>query len=216
MSTGRMLALLLIAAGMGAIAPNPRAGASDPETGRSLFQDKQCIRCHPVEGKEAAGPTLARIRRPQGAMELAGRLWNHAPVMFATLSQEGIEWPRISVQEMSDLMAYLQADSARDPKPDLFKGQVALLRKGCLKCHSLRREGGPVEPDLAEPRSDYESAPAWAAAMWTHTPAMAGMAGRQGVPYPRFAGDEMGNLIAFLRYAATAAPPGRPRTAPRK
>ena len=81
-----------------------------------------------------------------------------------------------------------------------------LIRKGCLKCHSFRREGGRVEPDLAEQRADYASAAAWAATMWTHTPRMATMASQQGIPYPRFSGDEMGNLLAFLRGASVAAP----------
>ena len=109
-------------------------------------------------------------------------------------------------------MAYLLADLARDPKPDASKGQLVLIRKGCLKCHSLAREGGRIEPDLTERRADYESAVAWAAAMWTHTPAMAAMAERQGMPYPRFSGDEMGNLVGFLKQAATAARRPAPAT----
>jgi cytochrome c2 len=135
-------------------------------------------------------------------MELAGRLWNHLPAMFASMAGRGAAWPEISVGEMGDLMAYLQADTKRDPKPDVVKGQQLVLKKGCLKCHSLRREGGPVRPDLAEQRSDYASAASWAATMWTHTPRMAAMASRQGVAYPRFADDEMVNLVGFLRQAS--------------
>jgi cytochrome c551/c552 len=211
---GRLLALLVT--GVGLVAPGNGALAADnpgdADTGRALFSSKHCVRCHVSEGKQAVGPALGELRRPQGEMELAGRLWNHAPAMFATLAREGLEWPRISAREMADLMAYLRADPARDPEPDLFKGQVTLLRKGCLKCHSLRREGGRVEPDLAEPRSDYESAAAWAAAMWTHAPAMVGMAGQRGIQYPRFSGDEMGNLVGFLKHAATTSPPSRSGT----
>jgi hypothetical protein len=115
---------------------------------------------------------------------------------------------------MADLMAYLLADAGRDPEPNLLKGQLVLLRKGCLKCHSLAREGGRIEPDLAERRADYDSAAAWAAAMWTHTPAMATMAARQGIPYPRFSEDEMGNLVGFLKQAAAVAPRRRSGSAP--
>lgn len=147
-------------------------------------------------------------------MELAGRLWNHVPGMFAALAQDRSEWPRITASEMADLMAYLQADAVRDPQPDFLKGQLMLLRKGCLKCHSFGKEGGRIEPDLAERRSDYESAVAWATAMWTHTPAMAAMAARLGIAYPRFSGDEMGNLLGYLKHAAAAASPRRSGTAP--
>ena len=39
--------------------------------------------------------------------------------------------------------------------------------------------------------------------MWAHTPRMAAMASRQGVPYPRFTGDEMANLVGLLRSTAS-------------
>jgi cytochrome c551/c552 len=126
--------------------------------------------------------------------------------MFAALKQEGAGWPQISVAEMADLMAYLQAEAPRDPEPDPLRGQVVLVRKACLKCHSLRGEGGRIGPDLAERRSEYASAAAWAATMWTHTPRMAAVAAEQGVLYPRFSGDEMGNLLGFLRSASVASP----------
>ncbi len=206
----RALATLLIGTGICTAAPGawaPAEGGS-PDAGRAVFVAKQCARCHPPRRERGPGPALEELRRPQGEMELAGRLWNHVPGMAATLRQEGFEWPRISGAEMADLMAYLQADGARDPAPDLYKGQVTLLRKGCLKCHSLRQEGGPVKPDLAERRADYDSAAAWAATMWTHTPRMAAAAARQGAPYPRFAGDEMANLVGLLR-SASATPPTR-------
>ena len=49
--------------------------------------------------------------------------------------------------------------------------------------------------------------------MWTHTPRMFGMAASQGLPYPRFTGDEMNNLLAYLRGATketAAGAAGRP------
>jgi cytochrome c551/c552 len=190
------------------------AATGDPELGRALFVDKACVRCHQPRGSHAAGPPLEELRRPQGEMELAGRLWNHVPAMFVALAQESSQWPRFTPAEMADLMAYLLADAARDPVPDPSKGQSVLLRKGCLKCHSLAREGGRVEPDLADRRADYESPAAWAATMWTHTPGMAAMAARQGIPYPRFDADDMGNLLGFLKQAATNTPARRSVTAP--
>lgn len=203
MAPRRRLAGLVIGAGVCAgVLGVAVAEPGDPDAGRTVFADKQCPRCHLTRDERGAGPALESIRRPQGEMELAGRLWNHLPAMFASVTGRGADWPPISVPEMGDLMAYLQADARRDPEPDLARGQMTLLRKGCLKCHSLRREGGPVKPDLAERRADYESAAAWAAAMWAHTPRMAEMARRQGVPYPRFSGDEMANLVGLLRSAA--------------
>ena len=205
MGSRRTLAVLLcVGACMAALGGPAVADAKSPETGRAVFADKQCARCHLPRGEPGAGPALEDLRRPQGEMELAGRLWNHLPAMFSSLTGKGAGWPRISMTEMGDLMAYLQADPGRDPEPDLLRGQVILLRKGCLKCHSLRGEGGPIKPDLAERRADYESPAAWAVTMWTHTPRMAAMASRQGVPYPRFTGDEMANLVGLLRNASAS------------
>jgi cytochrome c551/c552 len=210
----------LIGAGACAAAPGDGgaavAGPGDPGLGRAVFTGKQCGHCHLPRGEPGAGPALEELRRPQGALELAGRLWNHVPGMFAALAQGRLEWPRISVAEMSNLMAYLRADAARDPAADHFEGQVTLVRKGCLKCHSLRGEGGRIEPDLSAHRADYASAPAWAATMWAHTPRMAAMAHRQGIAYPRFSGHEMGDLLGFLRSAAVAMPPSGSKPAPKR
>lgn len=201
MKIGRMLATLAV--GVLVLIPGP-AGSGDPEHGRTLFSAKGCPRCHDPAQATGAAPGLEELRRPQGEFELAGRLWNHVPAMFGSLRSLGVEWPTLSAPEMADLMTFLQADARRDPAPDRTRGQLVLVSKACLKCHSLRGEGGAVKPDLAEARPDYESAAAWAAAMWTHAPRMAAMASERGVPYPRFSGDEMANLVGLLR--ASSAP----------
>jgi mono/diheme cytochrome c family protein len=176
--------------------------AGDPERGARLFASKECARCHRPRGEPGIGPPIEDLRRPQGAFELAGRLWNHVPAMFTMAGQAGLAWPGISQPEMGDLMAYLEADPARDPAPDLFKGEAGLVRKGCLKCHSLRGEGGRVGPDLGQRRPVYDSAVAWAAAMWVHTPVMAAKAREIGISYPRFDGRELSDLVGYLRTTA--------------
>ena len=122
--------------------------------------------------------------------------------MFTSFGREGLPWPHVSAAEMGDLMAYLQADPARDPAPDLARGETTLVRKGCLKCHSLRGEGGRVGPDLGQRRRLYDSAVAWTAAMWVHTPRMAVKALDLGLWYPRFVEDELDNLVGYLRSVA--------------
>ena len=196
LSAGLAWALLAAAPPSGAQAPG------DAERGRAVFSAKQCVRCHAAGAQQGGGPLVEQLRRPQGVYELAGRLWNHAPAMFVTLRQEGHAWPEISVTEMTDLMAYLQADAARDPAPDISRGQALLVRKGCLKCHRLRGEGGMVGVELTRARAGYESAVVWAATIWSHAPRMAEEASRMGALYPRFSGEEMGNLVGFLRSSA--------------
>ncbi len=202
MSRTRTLAMLLSIAGTAALGLGGAALADQKDAGRAVFVEKRCARCHAPRADGGTGPALEDIKRPQGEMELAGRLWNHVPNMFAATALQGVDWPQISAGEMAALMAYLGAEPARDGTPDPAKGQVTLMRKGCLKCHSFRREGGRVEPDLSARRADYESAAAWASTMWTHSPRMAARARELGLSYPRFADDEMGNLVGYLRSAA--------------
>ncbi len=198
------LTAFVVAVGLGgaAVASSAAEAAADATRGQEVFASKHCARCHLPRRPRGPGPAREDLRRPQGAYELAGRLWNHAPAMFTVLTHEGIEWPRISAPEMADLMAYLQADPRRDPAPDLSKGQLVLVSKGCLKCHRWKTEGGRVGPDLVERRGTFAPAAKWAAAMWGHTPRMAAAAIRIGVLYPRFSGDEMAHLVGFLRSGA--------------
>jgi cytochrome c2 len=198
----RRLAALTLGAALAAALASGAAAADatgDATRGERVFAGKGCARCHAGGRQPPLAPPLDVLRRPQGAWQLAGRVWNHAPGMFTLLAQEGTAWPAIDAGEMADIMAYLGADPARDPAPDVLKGQLTLISKGCLKCHSFRREGGRIGPDLAEPRPEYASASAWAAAMWMHTPRMAATALQQGVLFPRFSADELGNLVGFLR-----------------
>ena len=203
MSARQLLAAILLVGGALAVAgPAAAERRGDDERGGALFASKECARCHKPRGERALGPPLEELRRRQGMLELAGRLWNHAPAMLGVLEYEKLEWPRISALEMADLMAYLQADPARDPTPDLSAGQATLVRKGCLKCHRLRGEGGTLGIELTTYPGGYESPVVWAASIWHHSPRMAGQAAQIGVLYPRFAGEEMANLFGFLKSVA--------------
>ena len=190
------LALVLAVLGAGVVAAQSRGDAA---RGEATFSAKQCVRCHRPGSARTIGPGLDQLRRKQGAWELAGRMWNHAPAMFTVLTQEGIAWPEISADEMADLMAYLEADPALDAKPDNGRGLTTLIAKGCLKCHAYRGEGGRIGPDLYERRDEFVSAPRFAARMWRHTPRMTAVALERGILYPRFADDEMAQLVAYLR-----------------
>jgi cytochrome c2 len=193
-------------AATGATAPVAGQTPPDADRGRAVFELSGCARCHlPRAERQGIGPPLEAIRRPQGAFHVAGRLWNHAPGMFAVYEKEGLRWPRMTQEQMTELMVYLGAEPARDATADLVRGQIVLVRKGCLKCHRLRNEGGTVAMELTTYHGGYESPVVWATTVWNHAPRMAEHAGRLGVLYPRFVGDEMADLVAFLRSVATPA-----------
>ena len=199
-----LLGLSMVVASGGSGSTTAAEAPGDVTRGQAVFTAKQCVRCHAVRGQPSVGPVIEELRRPQGAYELAGRFWNHAPAMFTSLRRDGIAWPEIEPAEMADLMAYLQADATRDPAPDPFQGHILLVSKGCLKCHRYRGEGGKISEELTQYNPGYQSPVAWAGAVWKHAPRMAEEARRMGVPYPRFTGEEMGNLVGLLRSTAKA------------
>ena len=178
------------------------APQGDREQGRRLFEEKGCIQCHVPPGKpKEIGPPLATLQRRQGLLELAGRLWNHAPAMQQEFAERGKAWPTLSTKEMADLAAFLLAKPGADPPGSEAKGQVLLLKKGCLKCHTFFGEGAGVGPDLTR-GPVYDSPLDWATGVWDHAPKMRAKAEQLGTEYPRFEADEMVDLVAFLKASA--------------
>jgi mono/diheme cytochrome c family protein len=174
----------------------------DREQGRRLFEAKGCIVCHAPTGKpKEIGPSLSALQRPQGLLELAGRLWNHAPSMQQLLAQQGKTWPTLSTKEMADLAAFFLAKPGADRPGSKTRGQVLLFKKGCLKCHTFFGEGAGVGPDLAR-FPHYGSPLEWATSVWDHAPKMRAKAEKLGTDYPRFEGDEMIDLVEFLKASA--------------
>ena len=174
----------------------------DRENGDRLFEEKGCIQCHSPPGKpKEIGPPLATLQRRQGLIELAGRLWNHAPAMQQQFAERGKAWPTLSTKEMADLAVFLLARPGADPPGSAARGQVLLLKKGCLKCHSFFGEGAGVGPDLSR-STVYNSPLDWDTGVWDHAPMMRAKAEQLGTEYPRFEADEMVDLVAFLKASA--------------
>jgi mono/diheme cytochrome c family protein len=84
--------------------------ARDPARGRRVFVAKGCAGCHenaasrsPSEG----APNLASGSRHFSGPVMTAVLWRHGPAMLERMQATGVKWPRLSVQDMSALIAYL-------------------------------------------------------------------------------------------------------------
>ncbi len=195
------------ASGRRSVAVRSYVVPGNPEQGKSLFQQKGCGRCHPVSpGKGGIGPNLWQQPFKAGVTEITAAMWNHGPGMWAKMKGEGISFPTFSGREMSDLLAYLYFLRFLDKPGDPVIGSKVFSDKGCASCHNLPGEGGGVGPDLSKGES-IQSGIAWASAMWNHAPAMEQKVEEIGMPWPRFEGDEMRDLEAYLQSQIPQANP---------
>lgn len=163
--------------------------------GKELFAAKGCSRCHRADSQLA--PDLRRIGAQYSVTQIAGLMWNHALKMWERMEQMGIPPPVFADNEMADIIAYIYSIRFSGRAGDATRGRDLFADKGCAECHKIAAQGhGTVGPDLA---GRWETSPLEVAReMWNHADLMAPQMARRQIPWPRFEGDQMADLIAFL------------------
>lgn len=177
----------------------PLALSGDPMAGQRLFAQKACLTCHAIRGVGGTvGPDLGREGQYSSVTSIAGAMWNHGPAMEAKMKQLGIARPQFSKNEMADLIAYFYFVGSSDPRGDQTNGKKLFTQKGCAACHALGESEQKIGPDLATSAA-ITSPLHLAAAMWNHAPTMEKLAQEKGLPWPKFAGNEMRDLVEYIR-----------------
>ena len=176
----------------------------NPTVGARLFAEKQCVKCHALGGSQAGiGPDLGRIHFTGTVLDVAGAFWNHAPVMREKMHDLKIQPPVLTSHEMADIVAFVTAyryylTELGEPG-DPARGEQVFKAKSCIKCHSATgSDWGKPGPSLDQYRGLF-SAISMAQVMWNHGPQMSEIMRARGVPWPNFAGREMGDLLAYLQ-----------------
>jgi cytochrome c2 len=188
----------------------------NPLEGSRLFSDKGCSRCHAVQGVGGTtGPDLGRgiLNRP--LLEIAGVMWSHSPGMEHFFQERRIARPLFRPSEMASLLTFLYYLGSLDPPGDAAAGARLFRQKGCQICHSLGGKGGSVGPSL-DKYSRYASPLYLTAALWDRGKAMAEKMQEKRVPRPTFEGNDIPDLLAYIRSAGGWAervyvPPGNPK-----
>lgn len=178
-----------------------------PARGKKVFTDKGCVQCHAIRGAGGRiGPDLGREELNKSVTEIAGLMWNHGPKMWAKMQALKIPLPQFSDQEVSDLVAYLFFLQYFDPPGNVVKGQGLYMEKGCVLCHYAPRGAErPLAPDLS--RSPAISSPLeLCSALWNHAPVMEAQIRERGLLWPRFRGDEVRDLVEYLRSLKASQP----------
>ncbi len=175
----------------------------NPAAGARLFAEKSCVRCHSLGGEQSrVGPDLGRIHLTGTVLDIAGAFWNHSPVMREKMRDLKIPVPTMTSREMTDLVAFLTAyryyltELGRPGDP--AEGSKVFAAKGCARCHGGKDDWGKPGPSLDRYRGRF-SPVFLAQAMWNHGPEMAKLMKGRNIPWPNFAGREMGDLLAYLQ-----------------
>lgn len=187
------------------------------ETGRHLFREKSCVRCHQVGGYGGViGPNLDFVSEYGSPIMVASAMWNHGPEMMSEMSRRGIARPTFTGEELVDLISYLES-TARQPaegplyvipgRPD--EGRRLFRERQCIRCHSVGGAGGVVGPDLAA--RDKRSLAEFAAAMWNKAPRMLQAMREREIPTPELHPGEMADIVAYLYSVQYFAEAGDPR-----
>jgi mono/diheme cytochrome c family protein len=172
------------------------APPADAERGRVFFK-KNCAVCHSGEpGSGAALPAWKGVANP---VIWAERMWNHSAEMNDVSIRKGLPLPRLSSQDVADLLVYLRGLPSLHAESTVFdtgepeQGMV-VFERSCESCHSFG-PGPGKKVDLLRRRAP-STVTGYIAAMWNHAALMRG----SDEPHspPKLERGDMSNLIAFL------------------
>lgn len=147
-------------------------------SGEALFTSKGCAACH--TGNNALAPKL----KGDTLDDIAAALWNHEPKMAAAA-------PQLAEPEMQDLLSSLWASEFLEDAGNPSAGERVFTAKHCTNCHGPNGTG----PQLSGRNLNGAT---MISALWRHGPQMLDQMKAKGVAWPRFEGQDMANLIAYL------------------
>jgi mono/diheme cytochrome c family protein len=139
----------------------------DARRGRAVFRAKQCASCHGLERPLRQGiRPVSAWQSLDNPIALAQQMWDHSTEMRRALEEKEVPYPRLSSQELTDLLAYLrglrgETTAVREfaPGPPA-SGRTVFREKRCFICHrgAHSLEARPTRHTLTD----------LTAAMWNH------------------------------------------------
>ena len=182
------------------------ASSGNAEAGKQLFTAKRCIMCHQMGGVGGViASSLDAVGQSASPMDVTAAMWNHGPDMMKAMRARGIERPRLSVSELRDLIAYLRAMApGRTVSPlrilpgRMDNGRELFTEKHCIDCHTIQGTGGDIGPELGR-RGMFRDLTEFAVALWNKAPDMIRAMQLRNVAVPALTGEEMADIVAYLR-----------------
>ncbi|HTS65764.1 MAG TPA: c-type cytochrome [Candidatus Acidoferrales bacterium] len=163
----------------------------DAARGKQAFAARHCTDCHGITSSPvAAAPPVAKWESLAEPVVLAQQMWNHGAKMREQFSQKKLAWSKLTAQELTDMLVYLQnlpetrnlASNFSFPPSDT--GEKLFVSKGCAGCHT--------GPKMAlENRLHNQTLTEIAVDMWNHQPSMKN-------PPPELSQEEMRQIISYI------------------
>ncbi len=189
----------LIAIGVPSSHAGDLAQSTTPWSGRDVFRNKGCAKCHSVHGEGGdEGPDLGEKRFYGTRLQLAALMWNHVPEMIEEMEEHKYEFPRLNGEEMGELITYLCYQRYAGDEGNERTGRKLLGKKNCVLCHTFGGEGGDIGPDISS-SDEYLSPLKMVTSMWNHGPDMMPYFQEHGVKRPTFKQGEIVHLAAGIR-----------------
>lgn len=181
----------------------------DAARGGQVFTSKACASCHLLKPSTEPGapaptaPPVSTWLSIADPVTWVQQMWNHAGAMGAQVEQKGSGWPQFTLQEMVDMLSYLERlPESGLTNPGMALGDTAAGRdlfqtKACAECHTL---GSPEDgkTDLLAVAREQPRLSGLAVKMWNHHPVMAKAAQEKNMALPAFGETEMSDLLAYL------------------
>lgn len=159
--------------------------------GRALFAQKQCIKCHTIQGSGGkVGPDLGKRGLYRDLFEYAAAMWNKAPAMLHQMKLRKVTVPSLTSGEMADLVAYLRSFQYFGATGNPARGRQLLADKQCIQCHSSMS---------ALQEKGLDSPAAVTAALWNHGgEKVMGRFQEHNITWPQLSADDITHLAAFF------------------
>src|SRR5450756_2002415 len=138
---------------------------------------------------------LARNGYRNSSARWGSFLCNHAPKMWESMRAKGVRYPDLDHEDVANLFAYLYTARYVDEPGDATRGERLFATKGCARCHGRPATEAAIGPDLSTVKG-VDTPIVWAQTMWNHAPKMEVRMQQLGVPWPKFEGSEMNDLLA--------------------
>ena len=162
----------------------------DAARGKLAFTEEHCADCHGITSSPVAGaPPVAKWESLSDAVVLAQQMWNHGAKMHEAFAQRKLAWGRLTSQELTDMLVYLQnlpetkGRAANFEIPPAEEGEKLFQSKGCVNCHA----GATALENMLKNQTMTDIA----VDMWDHQPKMKR-------PPPVFTADEMRQIVSYI------------------